>query len=223
MAVNDRLQMPQFLTQSAPAADVTTAGGKGAIAEPIFADYVRRALDNIDRKGSTQPIPVAPQGQTVPGTDQNPNAANPQVIERIYIPVYPPNIAANGNSQSTMPQSSVTLQAPKPVAPVQPNISSIPQLIPPPPSPEVLNSLVPTIPAPSAAQKDVYTLVGVLESGDRSAALFSIAGNTQRFKVGENIGASNWKIISIQNQQILMGQGGQTKTLFVGQTFAVDQ
>lgn len=218
MAVNDRLRVPLFLSPSAPVAEVV--GDDGAIAEPIFSDYVRRALDNIDRKGSTPPIP--PQGQqAVPGTDQNPNGSqNPSVIERIYIPVYPPDVAANGQSQPVMPPSSVTLQPPKPVAPVQPNIPTPPQVLPQPPAPDVLNSLLPAIPAPPAAQKDVYTLVGVLEAGDRSAALFSIGGNTQRFKVGESIGASNWKIISIQNQQILVGQGGQTTTLFVGQTFS---
>lgn len=222
MAVNDRL-MPQFLSE--PTAVVEVGADAQVVAEPIFANYVQRALDNIDRQPASQPIPVAgqPQGGIPLAPDQNPaiNGQNPQVIERIYIPVYPPEagVGTQPPAQSAPPVviTSPPVTSPRP-QPVQPQ-SAIPNLISPPPP----LSMVPTLPAPPAAAKDVYTLSGVLDSGDRSAALFNVNGVTQRYKVGETIGASNWKIISLRANQVLIGQGGQTKTLYAGESFSVDQ
>lgn len=224
MAVNDRLRVPQFLTGAEPVAEVAVAVESDVVTEPIFADYVRRALDNIERKQTPPAVPVSPdaQGTVSLAPEQNPVAGqSPQVIERIYIPVYPPEIAANGQApiqQSPAPKVTPSPQVLPPTPPTPPQVLT---QIEPPPAPLSLNS-IPTIPAPPAAAKEIYTLVGVLEAGDRSAALFNIDGSTQRFKVGELIGASNWKLVSIQNQQILIGQGGQTRTLYVGQNFGLD-
>ncbi|OKH14645.1 hypothetical protein [[Limnothrix rosea] IAM M-220] len=226
MAVNDRLRVPQFLIQPTPV--IETAAETEAATEPIFADYVRRALDNIDRQGASQPIPVSPMGQpavgTVPTTDQQAPGSSSPVIERIYIPVYPPEVSAN--ARPPLPGNTpVITPAPQIVQPPQIQTPA-PQIAPEPPAPRSipdLQAVVPTLPAPPVAAKDLYTLVGALESGDRSAALFNINGVTQRFKVGENIGASNWKLLSVQNQQILMGQGGQTRSLYVGQNFGIER
>ncbi len=227
MAVNDRLRVPQFLIQPTPVVETAAETETAAATEPIFADYVRRALDNIDRQRSPQPIPVNPAGQpsaaTVPTTDQQPQNGNSQVIERIYIPVYPPEISAN--ARPPLPNNApVITPSPQVVQPPQVQTPP-PQIAPAPPEQTIpdLQAVVPTLPAPPAAAKELYTLVGVLESGDRSAALFNINGVTQRFRVGENIGASNWKLLSVQNQQILMGQGGQTRSLYVGQNFGIER
>lgn len=222
MAVNDRL-MPQFLSE--PTAVVEVGTDAEVVAEPIFANYVQRALDNIDRQPASQPIPVAGQPQVgIPlAPDQNPavNGQNPQVIERIYIPVYPPEAAVGTQppaTQSAPPViTSPPVTSPQP-QPAQPQ-SAIPNTLISPPPPL---ATVPTLPAPPAAAKDVYTLSGVLDSGDRSAALFNVNGVTQRYRVGEMIGGSNWKLISLRANQVLIGQGGQTKTLYAGESFTVD-
>ncbi|AFY40339.1 hypothetical protein Lepto7376_4222 [[Leptolyngbya] sp. PCC 7376] len=225
MAVNDRLRVPQFLIQPTPVVEVATETTAATATEPIFADYVRRALDNIDRQRSPQAIPVNPaqpsQGAVPSTTDQQPSAQSPQVIERIYVPVYPPEISAN--ARQPLPNATAPITpAPQVIAPqIQAPAPTAPEAVPP-VTPDI-QAVVPTLPAPPAAAKEVYTLVGVLESGDRSAALFNINGVTQRFRVGENIGASNWKLLSVQNQQILMGQGGQSRSLYVGQNFGLDR
>jgi Tfp pilus assembly protein PilP len=65
----------------------------------------------------------------------------------------------------------------------------------------------------------VHTLVGVLELGDRSAALFDIAGNTQRVYVGESIGSSGWTLVSITNQEAIVRRNGDVRSIYVGQQF----
>ena len=226
MAVNDKLRVPQFLVQSTPVVEVATETSAATANEPIFADYVRRALDNIDRQRSPQAAPINANGQpsqgNIPATsDQQQSASSPQVIERIYVPVYPPEVSAN--AREPLPQTTAPIT---PTPQIVTSQEAAPEVAPPqaaPPTLQDIQAVVPTLPAQPAAAKELYTLVGVLESGDRSAALFNINGVTQRFKVGENIGASNWKLLSVQNQQILMGQGGQTQTLFVGQNFGLDR
>lgn len=65
----------------------------------------------------------------------------------------------------------------------------------------------------------VYSLVGLLELGDRSAALVSIDGSTRRVSVGEAIGSSGWTLVEVANQQAKVRRNGEVKTLYVGQTF----
>lgn len=214
MAVNDRLKVPQFLTQTAPVAEVAPTAD--TTAEPIFANYVQRALDNIDRQQSPPQIPVAPQAVLAP--DQTPaNGQNPQVIERIYIPVYPPDMSA-GSGQAIPKMPNVSTGMPQALTPPPQSkvVEPAPLAIAPPPPPL---SAVPALPAPPAASKELYTLAGVL-SGEVPTVLFKINGVTQRFKVGEEVGTSNWKIISAQDTQVLLGQGGQTKTVYIGEGFS---
>lgn len=247
MAVNDRLQVPRFLVEPTPVVEVTAEAEAAVTAEPIFADYVRRALDNIDRQPQAAPPGIPPtQPPTASTSDQQPPTPTSQVIERVYIPVYPPSVAANAQqssapveatkpAQDAAPQTEAVAEQKPESASASSSSSSPPEAITQkpteandpiaavdPPLPEI-EPVAPVLAAPPAPIKEIYTLVGVLESGDRSAALFNIDGSTQRFKVGENIGASTWKLLSVQNQQVLMGQGGQTRSLFVGQEFGVER
>jgi Tfp pilus assembly protein PilP len=64
-----------------------------------------------------------------------------------------------------------------------------------------------------------YTLVGLLESGENSAALFDVDGVTQRFKIGEAIGASGWTLVSVANQEAVVRRNGEVRSVYVGQKF----
>lgn len=233
MAVNERLKVPQFLTQPAPVAETATTPTAIAENSTVFANYVQRALDSIDRQGGGQPIPVTPQTGAALAPEQNPAAGqSPQVIERIYIPVYPPDVAANGtqpnaSSPTVMPKPPAGTNAnlkpapqPKPATPPNParNTGTTPVAIAPPPPPM---TAMPALPAPPAASKTLYTLAGVL-SGNAPTVLVKINDTTQRYRVGETIGGSNWTIISAQDTQVILGQGGQTKTIYIGESFSVD-
>jgi Tfp pilus assembly protein PilP len=71
----------------------------------------------------------------------------------------------------------------------------------------------------SPAPAPNHTLVGLLELGDRSAALFDVSGVTQRITVGEAIGASGWILVSVANQEAVIRRNGEVRSVYVGQKF----
>ena len=77
----------------------------------------------------------------------------------------------------------------------------------------------PAAPAVSSAPTSAHTLVGILELGDRSAALFEVDGVARRIYVGESIGASGWTLAEIKNQEAVIRKGGDVRSVFVGQKF----
>ena len=74
-------------------------------------------------------------------------------------------------------------------------------------------------PAVSSGPTSAHTLVGILELGDRSAALFEVDGVARRIYVGESIGASGWTLAEIKNQEAVIRKGGDVRSVFVGQKF----
>ncbi|OCQ96621.1 hypothetical protein BCD67_16055 [Oscillatoriales cyanobacterium USR001] len=80
-----------------------------------------------------------------------------------------------------------------------------------------------TSPSPTTAASEAstvtHTLVGVLELGERSAALFEIEGVARRIYVGESIGASGWTLAEVKNQEAIIRKGGEVRSIFVGQKF----
>ncbi|MEG4231561.1 hypothetical protein QUA40_05520 [Microcoleus sp. Pol11C3] len=104
------------------------------------------------------------------------------------------------------------------------------------PQPKILARETEPAPAPAAAQQSApapqqsapivssaptsaHTLVGILELGDRSAALFEVDGVARRIYVGESIGASGWTLAEIKNQEAVIRKGGDVRSVFVGQKF----
>ncbi len=77
----------------------------------------------------------------------------------------------------------------------------------------------PPAPAVSSAPTSAHTLVGILELGDRSAALFEVDGVARRIYVGESIGSSGWTLGEIKNQEAVIRKGGDVRSVFVGQKF----
>jgi hypothetical protein len=86
------------------------------------------------------------------------------------------------------------------------------------PEPEVSNSTSPS-PTNSDVSLVTHTLVGVLELGEKSAALFEIEGVARRIYVGESIGASGWTLAEVKNQEAVIRKGGEVRSIFVGQKF----
>lgn len=84
------------------------------------------------------------------------------------------------------------------------------------PSPAVPSSSVPAAPVVPAV---THTLVGVLELGDRSAALFEIDGVAQRVYIGESIGESGWSLVSVTDGEATVRRNGEVRGIGVGQPF----
>ncbi|MDE5096738.1 MAG: hypothetical protein O4804_21765 [Trichodesmium sp. St11_bin5] len=72
---------------------------------------------------------------------------------------------------------------------------------------------------PSQIQTPINLLVGILELGERSAALFEIDGVARRIYVGENIGSSGWTLVKVVNQEAVVRRNGEVRSVFVGQQF----
>ncbi len=191
-------------------------------------------------------VPAAPSAATATPSQQQETGT---VLERIYIPVYqtpngfipvvpgvpvPPSMAAlPGGAIATNPSSPASPSAPstapapaaaaKPSSPAAKSSPSQTQSSPANPSsqPASTNPTVaaapPAAPQPEAAA--VQTLVGLLELGDSSAALFEVNGVTRRFSLGEKIGNSGWSLAEIKAGEAVIRRNGEVKSVYVGQTF----
>ncbi len=182
--------------------------------EAQFIAYLQQSLNVLDRKlnyqGSQSEVPPPPTVNFPSNT-----SSAPTVVERIYVPVYPPNQTQPPLSAIQPPPSSTVTRRVPPPPPVS-TPSTVPVLTPPttlvPPPVETATA------SPPAAHLN-HTLVGLLESGDRSYALFTLNGVTRRFEPGEALGGTSWILIGIANQQAVISNNGQTRYLGVGQSF----
>ncbi|WP_204151325.1 hypothetical protein [Leptolyngbya sp. CCY15150] len=192
----------------APTSSTTNPVSTATPENQEFATYMQRSLNAINRRAGdsdSSTVAIAPDDQlpSVPVAG-SPAGAGQQagVLERVYIPVYQPPQTAAAPAPTTAPTTAPT-QAPTTT---------------PAPSSDAAPRLSSEEASPTAARV-VHTLVGVLELGDRSAALFDIAGNTQRVYVGESIGSSGWTLVSITNQEAIVRRNGDVRSIYVGQQF----
>ena len=196
-------------------------------------------------------LPPLAANNTPPATSQSPN-----VVERIYIPVYqapspmryaPPPIPGipsllppiPTNSQASLPnavqkaakpvsvnilaavrsqlkpiavqKAPITLRQPTtplpalPVVPfgtARPTQPTIAQAVP-------MSSLTTAIPS--------HTLEGLLELGNKSAALFQIDGVSRRVNIGESIGSSGWTLVEVNNGEAIVRRNGEVRSIYTGQ------
>jgi hypothetical protein len=167
-----------------------------------FIAYLQSSLQVLDRQSKTvtankaTPVSPSPSAAVPPPPPTNLPANSPRVIERIYVPVYP--------------QTPPTPAQQTPATP--PKIA----VAPPPQNPPVVNPPQVALVIPTN-DKIKNTLVGVMELGDRSAALFDNQGITTRISTGEFI--NGWTLIGVQNQQVILSRNGKTKVVEVGQSF----
>jgi len=206
-----------------------------------FIGYMLRSLRAIERRNGTVAQNSASPASQLPAS-QLPAAPGqaPQVIERVYIPVYPPNTSSStatvvpppsgnrtpampGGSRASRPSPSAPSPAsrPSPTAARSPATDSLQAAL---PQLEALPTLpaLPNLEPPDEQQSPAqagYKLVGLLDSGDRSAALFESNGTTQRVSVDEEIGDTGWRLVAAANQVAIIERRGETRSLYVGQSF----
>jgi hypothetical protein len=156
-----------------------------------FSDYLKSSLQKIAEKPTKSE-------ETEDRIVAQPPQKSASVVERIYVPVY---------KQTQPPQVTPPQPVAKPVSPVPPSSAS----------PQISTAIAPS--ALSKVEQSSLMLVGLLESGDRSSALFKINGTTRRISLGEPIGASGWMLLAVQNQQAIVSTGGETRSLDVGNQF----
>lgn len=239
LASQHKLTLPEWLNFSGSS---STQSGQLSPSDTQFVTYMMRSLQVIDHKSKTNQktvttasasgvanqTPVNLQANSAASIRPNP----PQtVLERIYIPVYPPQAplpqpttpaTARPSFQSISPAAKPPVKAPAPVAKLSPP-SPVARLSRPSPPPQSLPALPPAPPQVAVAASSLpdpkHTLMGLMELGDRSAALFDVNGTTQRIKIGEAIGASGWTLVSVANQEAVIRRNGEVRSVYVGQKF----
>lgn len=191
-----RQQFAQFLPSSQPSPEPMAPVdlSSTALADEEFANYMQRALKLKDELNENQED--QPQDASEIPLPESPPSTPTQVLERVYIPVYQPTPApvASPEVAAASPSAMEDGVAPSPVpSPTTPTVANNPQ-----------SNLM---------------LTGILELGDRSAALFEIEGMSRRFQVGETIGSSGWMLVDIVNQEAIVRRNGEVRSVFVGQKF----
>ena len=184
--------------------------------------------------GSNQPptvlervyIPVYPSQSPAPPAASQPTV-KPSVQAAAPVQRPPAQVQAARPAQKPPAQAQAArpaqkppaqAQAPSPVARLSPPPAALPPApAAPPPAPAPAAPSLPDSSSQAAAVK--HTLVGLLELGERSAALFEVNGVTQRFNVGESIGNSGWTLVSVANQEAVIRRNGEVRSVYVGQKF----
>ncbi|MEH2312122.1 MAG: hypothetical protein V7K35_12130 [Nostoc sp.] len=67
------------------------------------------------------------------------------------------------------------------------------------------------------ADTPASTLEGLLELGNKSAALFKIEGVTRRINMGESIGSSGWTLVDVSNGEAVIRRNGEVRSIYAGQ------
>lgn len=167
------------------------------------------------------------------------------VIERVFVPVYQnaPAAPTQVASAVSVPNVATPSSAPRPIVPVPAPVAAaaaIPQG-----APVAATASVPivvptatqaptTLPVPTAiavaptnaaaaitniAPNSEHVLVGILNLGSRSAALFDLEGTAQRAYVGDRIGTSSWTLVSVNGQDVVVRRDGEVRSIYIGQRF----
>jgi len=194
---------------------VVTANTKNTPDNKPFADEIKRMLSDIVDKnraiaansngniGSNLPLMAAPLAGTMP----LPTGTNPLmngIQQPMYVPVYQPPTLNNSNSGN--------LPSPLALPPVTSG-NSVDV------SNTTSNAKPNAISTQAAAPVPSYTLIGVLDLGDRSTAMFDMNGSVQSIGLGKAIGNTGWILARVSQQEIVAKRGRETKTIFVGQKF----
>jgi len=195
---------------------VAQVSSKETSANKSFGEEIKRMLSEVTDKNraiatnpnnisSSIPLMAAPLVGNMPlpvGTN-NPFANGLQ--QPMYVPVYqPPALSNSGNAPSPLALPPVTannsVDVSNSATTAKPNTAAV--------SPPVAAA-----PAPS------YTLIGVLDLGDRSTAMLDINGSVQSIGLGKAINNTGWILSRVSQQEIILKRGKETKTIFVGQKF----
>ena len=180
-----------------------------------FGEEIRRMLAEVTNKnraiatnpngtiGSNIALMSAPLLSNMPLPVGANNPFGNVLQQPMYVPVYQPPALNGTNVPSPLALPPVTSNNVLDVSNAAPNARQ--------------NQNPPLIQA--AAPVPSYTLIGVLDLGDRSTAMFDINGSVQSIGVGKGIGNAGWILSRVSQQEITLKRGKEIKTVFVGQKF----
>jgi hypothetical protein len=189
---------------------VAQASTKSTPDNKTFGEEVKRMLAEVVNKNraiATNPNSASNIAlMTAPLLSTMPLPNNPFGMQQpMYVPVYQPP-TMNGNnlpSPLALPPASAnnTIDVSNSAAIARQNSSS---------------NQNQSFTSPAVAS---YTLIGVLDLGERSTAMFDMNGSVQSIGLGKAVSNTGWYVSRISQQEITIKRGKETKTVFVGQKF----
>lgn len=195
-------QRQQVQVSTTPAADTAVA------ANAEFLEYLRRSLDVIAQQAGTATASSTTDIPDVSVSLNNGEALGLPPIGNNTLPPAPvPNDPSAGGSINVIERIYVPYQAPQAQAPQ--TATTVPSSA----------GVAPAAGTASGVPVSARTLVGVLELGDRSAALFELDGVTQRVYIGEPIANSGWFLVSVTNDEAVIRRNGEVRSIYIGQQF----
>lgn len=232
--VSPDAQFAAYLQDSLKTLDTQTQGKSPSTSNPAEATSTGTTLPSVPATLPTVPdtatatLPTV----TVPGTpslgDLSPlpaPAAPSTVLDRVYIPVYPntPGVAAPPSAVASSlpgvlnpaPPLVAAGNVPKGNIPAAAPLAAAPVAAPSQTTPTTQKPAVAPVPQPSVT----HSLVGILELGDQSAALFQVNGVTRRVHLGEAIGSAGWTLVEVGNQEAIIRRNGEVRSIYIGQNF----
>lgn len=145
---------------------------------------------------------TTPEASTTPAPSSSPTAAP--------VAASPAPVA----SPSPSPTSTTSLPTVSVASTPAPAISPTPST----PAPAIPPAPAPSAPVLSELSHD-HVLVGLLQLGDRSVAMFDFSEGTHRVKVGEQIGNSGWSLVSVSQNEAVIRRNGDVRSIYIGQSF----
>jgi hypothetical protein len=202
-----------------------------------------KVVDNLSTKTiATQAVPVPPPPPIPTGVvTNNQLASGNNLSQQKPIPPSPLVKVNSGNNPQKVTQQfkptqpPATIKTPQVVKiPTAPQIQVVPSTsnstkptltnspVPPPPPTTSTNlpnqkptEKIAMVEPPQTLTNSSYILMGILEVGEQSGALFEIDGVVQTIKLDEVIGNSGWKLVAVTNGRIKIARNGQTRSLSV--------
>lgn len=178
-----------------------------------FAQYMKRSLENIERKAANSPTVAL--NRTLPSV---PVAGNPRsnLSEKtpvvINVPALPaPNPVATAVSKNPQELNQVLTRLSSALERLSMNPASRSQ--------PVAVAPIAIQPAQATSSEPQRTLRGIAIASDptQSAILFEMNGVTQRYYIGESIGSSGWSVVDISNNYVSVRKNGEVRTISIGQ------
>jgi Tfp pilus assembly protein PilP len=189
--------------------------------QPANANNPIRPTPASPRPSAATPSPRPSAATPSP----RPSAATPSPSPSATTPSPSPVAATPSPSPSPQasaptPSAAEVASAPEPEA-IEPEapeamaVESEPEI----PSKPTLAPVQEAEPETEAMPANIYALLGILQFGDRSAALFEVNGVPSRVNIGESIGSSGWTLVEVTDQQARIRRNGEVRDIFVGQQF----
>jgi len=206
--------MAQIFWKESPTVVATIPVEEVAVASQAdqeFMNYLGRSLNVLERKADITQENATVAGQTdLPNISvaQNPTDPPTPPLGRVYVPVYP---TTPGTTPSTITTTPV---------PAEPTVTAAPPVAAPTTPSTTTTAPSPAAPVPNIAAAPAHELVGVLNLGERSAALFEVNGSVQRIELGEMIGSSGWTLVSVERTgEAIIRRNGEVRSVYTGQQF----